>query len=472
MSEALLLGTPPERLAPRRRSKYATLRAWWFLGISALGLRLAAALFAGGLAHPQVFEYHSIAKTLLEGKGFVYASHGGVLYRSFDAPLYPFLCAAIYALTNISVPALLFVQMIVSAATAVMVAHIGESLFGSKAGLAAGWLVAAHPGLIVYSSLKAHALTFDALWFVLAIWAFIRLYQKRTLRQAAWAGIVFGLSLLQRPTVAVFFPVACIWWLMTKPQGKRLQEWRRLLVVAACALAVISPWLIRGYLIHGQPIFIRTTNWEVFWRGNNPYATGHSYIDGGHTVLRALPPERYAELERLPDELSQVAWFRKEALSFIQTHPWQFVRLTAQKFAQFWWFAPQTGTLYPRLWKFGYEAFYLFTVVLALFGVGWSIQRASMEQRHIVLFIIACLMMLALGQSLHYVEGRHRWAIEPILLLLSGLGLARVWEWLHRIQEGAGGEPAPALVRGRPGRRGAGGISSSAVSSSAIRMAK
>ena len=407
---------------------------WLGIGGIALTLRLLVAWLAGGFHHPQVFEYHSIATALLAGKGFVYASHGGVLYYSFDAPLYPWLCALVYALTRTSVPALLVVQMVASAWTAMLIRMIGESLWGRGAGTLAGLLVACHPGLIVYASLKAHALTFDAFWFTLACWQCIRLSDERTLRRAVWAGLTFGLALLQRPTVFVFFPVAVAWLFETISRQEWRAEARRVGLMTGCAFLVILPWLVRGMMIHRQFVFIRSTNWEVFWRGNNPQATGHSYVDANQTVLETLSPALHQELERLPNEMAQARWFRDQALAFIRAHPRAFVRLTLMKFFYFWWHGPQTGTLYARTWRIGYQLFYAFALAFALAGMLDVAVRGSVRQRQAAVLIGACLLALSIGQSLHYVEGRHRWAIESLLLLFSGVGIVRLIGTVQRVR--------------------------------------
>lgn len=163
----------------------------------------------------------------------------------------------------------------------------------------------------------------------------------------------------------------------------------------------------------------------MFWRGNNPYATGSSWIDANHTVLEALPAEEMRDLEKQPDELSQARWFKTRAFTFVREEPERFIRLTAKKFLYFWWFSPQTGVHYPRGWFQIYLAYYLFALVSAAAGV-WRVVGGSGEGNRIaqVFLIAAFLFALSALQSFYYVEGRHRWAVEPMILALSGGGVA------------------------------------------------
>lgn len=405
--------------------------AWWALGGFAFALRLAAALVTGAFHHPELYEYHTVARSLMAGQGFVFFSHGGVPYRSLEAPLYPWLCAQVYTLTHGSVTAVLLLQMLAGALTAVLIAAIGTELFNRRAGLAAGILTACHPGLIIYASLKAHSLTVDALCFGVVLWQFLRFGRERSLRRSVWAGLALGISLLQRPTAIAFLPVGAVWFLLTAAKSQRGAAVKPYALLAACAFLVILPWTIRNARIHHRFVFMRSTNWEVFWRGNNPSATGHSYLDAEHTVLETLPSEALAELRRLPDETQQANWFRDRAFAYIRAHPAEFVMRTLKKWYYFWWFSPQSGLLYPRLWLWGYQVFYAVILCFVLASVIMLVARGTAEQRQAVILIGLMLLALSLLQSLHYVEGRHRWAVEPFLLLLAGCSLAQLGRAWH-----------------------------------------
>lgn len=400
--------------------------SWLAIAGIALGLRLLAAAVTGAFLHPQVYEPDAMARSLLAGRGLVYVSHGGVPYYSFIAPLYPLICAGIYALTGGRVAAVLVVQMVTSAVHAGLIAAMGARLFkDQRAGVLSGLLVACHPGLMIYSSLKAHPLTFDALCVTLVWWQFLRLKAKRTWVRSAGTGVMVGISILSRATSAVFLPVGVVWLFATISRRRWLAACRYCALLIVCALVVISPWLVRNAFIHHRVLFLSTT-WEVFWRGNNPQATGHSYREGEQTVFEALPASARAELSRLPDELQQARWFRDQALTFIRDHPWGFIELTIKKFVQFWWFTPQSGTLYPRLWVRGYQLFYLLLIWLVFVGVQRLLASGTSSQRQAVLLIGGFLVSLSGLQSFYYVEGRHRWAVEPFLVLLAGYGLSQL----------------------------------------------
>ena len=87
--------------------------------IVAFALRSAVAVAAGALTHPELFEPDTLARSMLAGRGFVYAWHGGVVYHSLMAPLYPWLSALMYWTPNGTPVRLMIFQILVSSSTAV-----------------------------------------------------------------------------------------------------------------------------------------------------------------------------------------------------------------------------------------------------------------------------------------------------------------------------------------------------------------
>src|SRR5437764_13892661 len=164
---------------------------WVVFGIAFL-LRLGAGVFTGGLLHPEAFEYDQMARSLVAGHGLVFL-HLSVTYHSFAPPLYPWLSAASYWLCG-SLIALMMLQVVAGSALAVVVAQIAKRFSASAiATLAAGLLIAFHPGLIIYNVAKAHPLTFDALFFTLAMLHAFRLRERMTIRRAIHFVVIVGL---------------------------------------------------------------------------------------------------------------------------------------------------------------------------------------------------------------------------------------------------------------------------------------
>jgi 4-amino-4-deoxy-L-arabinose transferase-like glycosyltransferase len=326
----------------------------------------------------------------------------------------------------------MLIQIVAGATLAVVASLIAEHLYAdSIAGAAAGLLVALHPGLVIYSATKAHPLTFDALFFAFALLQALRIAERPTLRRFVLFGLIVGLGTLSRGTIVIFLPIASLWLLAITPKRKWPNAIRNLIVAGLCAAAIIAPWTIRNSILHHQFVFLLTTDAEDFWRGNNPNATGGSHVDSSTLVIDKLSPQEQSEMRKQPNEIAQANWFARKSREFIREHPLSFLRLFVTKLYQFWWFAPQTGIEYPSGWRNLYLLYYVLALFLAIVGV-WRTLRVGPPASHFALLIIAFLAALSILQSLYYVEGRHRWGIEAMLLALSGVGSATLIERIRR----------------------------------------
>jgi hypothetical protein len=186
------------------------------------------------------------------------------------------------------------------------------------------------------------------------------------------------------------------------------------------ALAVCAPWSIRNSLLLGQPVLVSSEASEWLWRGNNPAATGSSYTRDGRRMLDAAPPAFQASIYAAT-EAERVRLYRDAALSFVGDHPLEATSLYLRKLKAFWWSSDTTGLLYPPEWLAGYYAWSAAILLLAVVG---ALKARRRPELGLVLLVLA---VSALTQALFYVEGRHRLAVEPLILVVSGIGLASVW---------------------------------------------
>ena len=286
------------------------------VGSIALAVRVLGAVALDGLHHPHLEEYDIVARNMLAGKGFSFAHHG-IVYHSYIAPMHVWVSAASHWLTG-SVVAVMGLQIVVGTGQALITSVVARRLFGGwVAPLAAGSLVALHPGLVVYSASRSHSLVFDALFFTLAVLFTLRLADRQTVMRAAHLGLIVGFGMLSRVTIILVLPVGIVWLLLVTPRTSRRVVLRSGIVACVCAAAIIAPWTVRTSLLHEQFVLIRTAGTETFWRGNNPNASGTLYIDANRTVISALSAEDVRDLEQQPDELAQAQWFRARATAFI-----------------------------------------------------------------------------------------------------------------------------------------------------------
>ena len=406
------------------------IKMWCAIGALACLVRLGAAVATGSLQHPELFEYDELARSLLAGRGFAF-THLHITYYSYVTPVHSWISAAAYWLTG-SIAPLMLLQIAAGSALALVVAAIAQRIFGGWiAGAAAGVFVAFHPGLVIYSATKAHALAFDALFCALALLQTLRLAERPTVRRALEFAAIIGLGTLSRGTIIILGPIAGVWLMAVAARKSQTVVIRNLVIAALFTTVIIAPWTIRNSLLHHRFVFLLTTDSEDFWLGNNPNATGQTWIDATHSVMMALPPEELADLYRQPNETAQADWFATRSHAFIKANPFQFLRLFLLKFFHFWWYAPQTGVKYPGRWFNLYMIYYVAVLMLAGLGV-WRIAQLGPPATQLGWLIGIFLLGISVLQSLYHVDGRHRWAVESMILVLSGGGIALLVDRLRR----------------------------------------
>jgi len=376
------------------------------ISFAAFLLRLGYAIESGAIRHPQSWEQEQIATNLIEHHEFSFRSRFG-LYRSYAEPFYPFLAAAVYLLTGHSQTALVLVQLLIASGMVWMTGWAAELATGSAVVSAIAALLAAiHPGLIQYSSVL-HPFVLDSFFFIAAAAMLIRYRQSPTLGRGLAAAAVIGLGALTRPTILVFLLPLC--WIRPK----------RAVVLAAAALAVVAPWTIRNAVILHHFLLTRSGAGYVFWIGNNPSATGSATDRLGQPVIDAAPPELRARIAAA-DEITRDRIFRAAAWKYVKSDPAAAVWRVVQRVYYFWWFSPEWGIRFSRTLKIIYRLWWGFLLLLIAIG-------AVTTRNRDVWLMAALAILISLVQSLYYVEGRHRLAIEPLLFPLAAVGVVYLW---------------------------------------------
>ncbi len=377
----------------------------------AFAVRLLALFLLGRHSAPETWEYNEIALNIAHRHEYV-MQWFNTEHRAHAYPLYPMLCAVSHMLTGENYFILELLHVGVSAITCYLIYLIARRIFDERVALVSAALTALHPGLIVYST-KIHELTFVVFLVSLIFWQMVS-SDPRRIRNALIFGALMGLATLTRPTLIAFLPAYLVWL------SSSLRGWhdvsRRFLAASLIMVIVILPWTVRNFLIFKRPIFITTNSAELFWRGNNPNASGTALTADGRGIIDTAGEEFVKKVYSM-SEIEQYDFFNSEAIKFIRSNPRLFAALYIKKFFYFWWFSPQTGMLYPGAWTAIYKIYYSVILLFFIAGLSLSIVRLSRPQKAYLLPLVLFLFLIPALHSLYYVEVRHRWAIEPFMMI-------------------------------------------------------
>ncbi len=250
----------------------------FFLAV-ALRLTTVGLVFDADRPAP-AFEHGEIARNLIAGRGFRVWFLGQEGPTSQQAPLFPALLGACYRLcgpeTAASVWIMQGLQCLAGGVLALLVVRLAWRLLPNEphVGWCAGLWAACDPAQVylvthlqvaVWAALSLTATTYAAL----GPWT-----QSRARGAALGAGA--GVMLLIEPIYAIVLPgLALAAWLRA---GRTRQIIPAGLAAALTLAVVLSPWLIRNRLVHGEWVFVKSTFGYALWQGNNPLSHGTDKI--------------------------------------------------------------------------------------------------------------------------------------------------------------------------------------------------
>ena len=131
-----------------------------------------------------------------------------------------------------------------------------------------------------------------------------------------FTGALLGFASLSQPSLQLFAGVLLAYdWLRSR---KLFHSILRIAVVVGVMGAVIFPWTLRNHRVLGSWVPISTNGGDVFYRGNNPLATG-GYTPRGEQDLSGL------------DEVARGKVGFRLGLAWIRKNPRRFLALAVRK---------------------------------------------------------------------------------------------------------------------------------------------
>ncbi|WP_435017402.1 ArnT family glycosyltransferase [Tundrisphaera sp. TA3] len=329
---------PPD--APRRR-----IPAWAWILAAALALRLAAAVLVTWITarkgtlcvFPDTIIYWELARAIVAGEPFR-VFQGDAPHYALRTPGYPIFLAACRWLFGPSLLAVRIVQAGVGTLGVWLLSRLVRSAWPedrrdgwpSLAWIAAA-VMAVDPYIVGMSALVLSEAIFIPL-MVAGLWAIAAAWTPRGAepprhpdRAAILGGLAMGAAVLARPSWLLFVPAVLAAWVIGAGRGRRGAALRGSLLVALAMAALMAPWWVRVYRIHGR--FVPTALWvgASLYDGVGPQANGESdmaFVDAPD--VRSLP------------ELEQEDAFRRRSWRSIRDDPGRILRLALVKVGRFW----------------------------------------------------------------------------------------------------------------------------------------
>ncbi len=425
--------------------------------ISLAGLALVlrvwtVAILSTDHAGPVAYEHGRIAENLLAGRGFSIELLGTYGPTSQQAPVYPCLLAVAYSLFGVASPqavlAMQLLQCVAGTLLVLAVVWVAWSLLPEKPGI--GWVAGA--GAALYPT-HVYAVTHlqVALWAALLLTALIGVVvapgSRARWRGALLAGLLAGLLLLTDPILAVALPiVAAAFWLADGDGSWRarfaLPALGRVALMAGVAGVLIAPWTIRNWVVHREPVFIKSTFGYALWQGNNSISWGTDKIpkpsveilrqthdgtlrgvdralwEARHETLYIddvlLKPTGYREFAGL-SEPQRSALLGRRAWQFIRENPGHYARLCLKRLRYFLLFDETNPKATHQLYRVATSTW----LVLATLGLAVSAgQWRRLWPTYAIFLVVTAFHTLVITSV------RFRIPVEPLSFVWAAAAVA------------------------------------------------
>ncbi len=369
-------------------------------------------------------ECENIARHLAAGEGFSLSWFSTTVQPSANQePVYPLLMALFFRWVPSPYVCLLALQVVVWLWAIWVLSGLAQRLVGAPRPLVI-LVVALWPPLVVY------VLSFHPLWLRAAALIFVLHLALRYRDQPSlWCSLALGCGLgaaaLVRAPLLILPALVVPWAVLGGAPGKstplagqisaglsgyrqRLrQRLSHLVFIGIAAGAVLSPWVVRNWVVLGAWVPGTTTAGYTALLGNHPGASGAMEVE----ALR--PSQQFpAEFWHL-SEVERDVVFRQQVAAFWREHPAEAAGLYIKKLLYLWTWWPGVGNNYRASWTWAYMA--LWSVSLPLILIGWRLARRNPGAEAPGLFL-GLWCFYALLYALFAVNLRFRFELEALLL--------------------------------------------------------
>ncbi|MGH9589623.1 MAG: glycosyltransferase family 39 protein [Terracidiphilus sp.] len=363
-------------------------RAVYWIAALAIPLRIVARLYYTGITSFWVDGYiffFNLAQSIAHGQGI--ARDG--MATGFRTPLYSIFLAGL-TLGHQAFWPIIIAQSAIGAGTVICTALLTARIFPGPAAANAPTLAAAITALYPYYVFHDTAIQETSLFTFLTLVSVLLLLntaRKGNPVTGAEAGLILGLDVLTRATIAPFGLLAPLWLLWHRRIGAGV-------VCGLALLATIMPWVVRNYLVLGDATLSTETGLE-FWTGNNGflfryYPRQSSDLSQDYALGRLTPSDRQ-ELDSIAkNEAATSRFFFRKGLQYVEAHPMQFIIDGLRKnLAAFNWLpSPRRGLLTDL------AHFFSFGPVMLLGLWGMFRHRAHWREDCLIYFLFATFMLI------------------------------------------------------------------------------
>jgi 4-amino-4-deoxy-L-arabinose transferase-like glycosyltransferase len=349
----------------------------------------------------------------------------------FQAPLYPYFLAGIYAVLGRGPLSVRVVQMLLGSAACVLLALAARGFFSKRVGFWSGVVLAVYGPALFFDGIVQKA-SLDLFLTTLLLYWLSKLAKRDERKFPLLAGVTLGLLALTRENALVWAPCLLAWLAFRRDEHRRRDALaRRTLPFALGLVLVLGSVTLRNYAVSGQPLLTTSQFGQNLYIGNNASADGTyqplRFGHGGAELERRDAIELSEAAVGHPLDASQVSrYWSGRAWQFISQNPLKWLGLMAKKTALVFNARELSDSDEPLIYEDeswllrGLDRLFGFATLLPLACAGALVSFRSRPELRLLHLLWASL---AASTALFFVFARYRYPLVPILLPFAVLAV-------------------------------------------------
>jgi MFS family permease len=358
--------------------------------------------------------YYGVAENLVEGRGYTFHGEPFTLIPGTS------LILALFFLFFGASPALGKIIVSLSSALIAPLTFVFALKLHKKylPALLAGLWMAIYPYFLHEATMMDSENFFIPLFIIFVYFLLDISGKKFSLPYSFWGGILLGILTLFRP-IGYYLAFYLVFWflLFVEPY---LKNWREKLKTVAVFIIglflVLSPWIVRNYVVFHKYIPTNTDFLETMLGSNNEVTFTDPRVAGNYLGLYdVIGDDAY---NRMPDT-ERKAYLVNVMKKYWYRLPW----LTVQKLKWFWHYSPKHP--YHRTLSGDLVGLFYYGIFIPFFIFGfWRHRKEQYYQRILWIILYFCLTTAAMHGTTRY-----RLPLDPLLITIA---LYTIWELLPK----------------------------------------
>lgn len=348
-------------------------------------------------------------------------------------PFYIYLYAAVLGMGFKGWVGMRVLNLIFSVVMTAIGFRIGLTLGGKRTAWITGLALAVYPYYIYYTGVVMPE-TLNIMLLAAVMLTLIITARKPGIWMSITLGVLIGLLALTRSNIIPFIPFLLLYVLVNNARkGMLAKKLLSILIILAAFLAVMSPWIIRNYDVHGRLMLIPNRSGINLWMRNNPEALAPELAAAGQSI-----PQHLLDNLKEPELLQFPSFTQKDEIErnqILEQRMFRFISLNPEYFGYMSWLrlGDFMAVVGPNIRGLGATLAGWFSYGIALPFAILSLWFLRRRFRDLWIFY-ALILYYIVSHALLHGGIQYRLPIDQFIVLLAAMTASRIAERVFKLE--------------------------------------